>query len=295
MPVRAKNRQLSAFLTGKRAEISPASVGIEVTGPRRVPGLRREEVAFLAGVSLDWYVRLEQGQPVTPSEQVLEAVADTLRLNEAEREYLINLARPASGRRAEDPGLPTVRPGVARMIRAFSDQPAFVLGPRMEVLDGNDLAWALLADFPSRPDGQRNLLRWVFTDPATRSLYLDWDVIASELVGVLQLESATRPHDVQIAAIVDELSAVSKDFRAWWARPAPQGRTSGIKRFNHPAVGLLTIEWEAFTLQDDDTQMVFIYTAADADSLDSIRRMRQWWQRTHRIRTRAYEKGSIAS
>lgn len=271
-----RNELLSAFLTRKRAEVSPETAGIEATGTRRVPGLRREEVAFLAGVSLDWYVRLEQGRPVTPSEQVLGAIARTLRLDEAERDYLYNLARPATGPGAGDPGLPAVRPGIRKMIRTFDNQPAFVLGPRMEVLDGNDLAWALLADFPARPAGDRNLLRWMFTDPAARELYLDWAQIASELVGVLQLEASARPRDHRIAALVGELATSSTEFRTWWARPAPQGRTSGTKRFRHPVVGTLTIEWEAFTLQEDQTQTVFVYTAADPDSDAALRMLASW-------------------
>ncbi|WP_128773664.1 helix-turn-helix transcriptional regulator [Actinomyces oricola] len=280
MPRHEKNQALSDFLTAKRAGVTPESVGIAVTGARRVPGLRREEVAFLAGVSTDWYIRLEQGRDVTPSEQVLSAIGAILRLDEAEQSYLVNLARPA-GLHTGDPGIPPVRPGISRMIRAFTCQAAFVLGPRMEVLDGNDLAWALLADFPCRPVGQRSLIHWVFTDPATRSLYADWEIIASELVCVLQLEASARPRDPQVAALVEELSRVSEDFRTWWSRPAPKGRTSGVKRFHHPAVGDLTIEWEAFTLAEDDTQTVFVYTAADEASHKALIRLAAWYAETH--------------
>lgn len=264
---------LSVFLTRKRGEVTPTMAGIAVHGPRRVSGLRREEVAFLAGVSVDWYTRLEQGRPVTPSEQVLDAIVHILQLDEAERDYLLNLARPTSGPRAGDPGLPTVRPGIRRMIRTLVNQPAFVLGPRMEVLDGNDLAWALLTDFPARPVEDRTLIKWVFTDPAASTLYVDWDVIASELVGVLQLEASARPRDPKVAALVRELSATSPEFRRWWAEPAPQGRTSGTKRFNHPVVGSLTIDWEAFALQEDDTQTFFIYTASDDASAAALKRL----------------------
>ena len=271
-----KNEALSQFLTRKRAAVTPAVAGIDVSGPRRVPGLRREEVAFLAGVSLDWYVRLEQGRPVTPSEQVLESIARILRLDDAEREYLLNLARPASGARAGDPGLPAVRPGILKMIRTFPNQPAFVLGPRMEVLTGNELAWALLADFAARPPGERNLLRWIFTDTAARDLYAEWDVVASEMVGVLQLEASARPHDPEVARIVGELATRSEHFRRWWASPAPQGRTSGRKLFRHPVVGDLTVDWEAFTLQEDATQTVFVYTAADAASDNALRMLASW-------------------
>ncbi|MFV0459074.1 MAG: helix-turn-helix transcriptional regulator [Actinomycetales bacterium] len=271
----AKKQTLSEFLTAKRAAVSPQTVGIADAGPRRVPGLRREEVAVLSGVSVDWYVRLEQGRQVRPSESVLAAVARTLRLDEAEREYLFNLARPAQGR-AWDGSDPVVRPGVRRMIDGLENQPAFLLGPRMEVLAGNELAWALLADFPSRAPDQRNLLRWIFTDSHVRDLYLDWETVAAELVGVLQLEASARPKDPAIAALVGELVTASREFAAWWARPNPQGRTSGTKRFAHPVVGRLTIDWEAFTVPDDSTQTLFVYSAADAASAESLRLLATW-------------------
>ncbi|MEN0136550.1 MAG: helix-turn-helix transcriptional regulator [Rhodococcus sp. (in: high G+C Gram-positive bacteria)] len=271
-----KNEALSVFLTGKRAAVTPVMAGIEVSGPRRVPGLRREEVAFLAGVSVDWYVRLEQGRPVTPSEQVLSAIARTLHLDDAEREYLLNLARPTPGLRREGRGLPSVRPGISRMIGNLHDQPAFVLGPRMEVLAGNELAWALLADFPARSTDDRNLLRWILTDPDARELYLDWGTIASEMVGVLQLESSSRPHDPEIRELVGELATSSEMFRKCWARPNPQGRTSGTKRFHHAVVGNVTIDWEAFSVPDDATQTLFVYTAASDDDYTTLRLLASW-------------------
>lgn len=276
-----RNAALARFLRAKRASISPEEAGVVSNGTRRVPGLRREEVAFLAGVSVDWYTRLEQGRPVTPSEQVLDAIARILHMDEAEHSYLHNLARPTTGARAGDPGLPAVRPGIRKMIRTFENQPAFVLGPRMEVLDGNELAWALLTDFAARPVNDRNLLRWVITDPLARKLYCDWDEIASDLVGVLQLESSARPRDPKIAALVGELATTSAEFRAWWAHPEPQGRTSGTKHFNHPVVGRLTIDWEAFTLQEDDTQTIFVYTASDAASDAALRMLASWWATQH--------------
>ena len=175
-----------------------------MTGSRQVPGLRREEVAFLAGVSADWYVRLEQGRQITPSESVLAAVARILQLDDAERDYLFNLARPG-GRETGAKDRP-VRPGIVKMIQSFDRQPAFVLGPRMQVLAGNELAWALLDEFPRRPPEDRNLLRWILLDESTRILYRDWAVIASELVGVLQLEASANPRDPDIAVLVGELS-----------------------------------------------------------------------------------------
>ncbi|MBT0768480.1 helix-turn-helix domain-containing protein [Kineosporia sp. J2-2] len=270
------NKALSAFLTARRAAITPAQAGVPVTGPRRVPGLRREEVAFLSGVSVDWYVRLEQGRQITPSESVLNAVARTLKLDDAERGYLFNLAghRPAHGPRvASGAG---VRPGVVRMMQALSTQAAFVLGPRAEVLDGNSLMWALIHDFPAEPAHRRNLLTWLLTDPAARELYLDWAVIASDMVGVLQLESSARPGDPRIAALVGELATASREFRTWWAEPHPTGRTAGTKRFRHPVAGPLTVDWEAFPLPDDATQTLFVYTAADPASQEAMAFLARW-------------------
>lgn len=271
----AKNEALSAFLTAKRSAVTPAMAGIPDASNRRVPGLRREEVAVLAGVSVDWYIRLEQGRDVTPSESVLNAIGRILQLDAAEQEYLTNLARPTPGLSTSDP-TPTVRPGVSRMIAQLLNQPAFVLGPRMEVLAGNDLAWALLHDFPARRIGDRNILRWIFTDPAARDLYIEWTTVASEMVGVLQLEASARPHDSRIANLVGELATRSAEFRLWWAQPNPQGRTSGRKNFRHPVAGELTVDWEAFTLPDDSTQTLFIYTAADPTSDDALRLLAAW-------------------
>lgn len=271
-----KNEALSEFLTGKRASVAPTMAGIPETGYRRVPGLRREEVAFLAGVSVDWYIRLEQGRQITPSESVLMAIARILRMDDAERDYLFNLARPTAGIRNGGVKTAVVRPGIVRMIHALRNQPAFVLGPRMEVLAGNDLAWALLTDFPSRPPHDRNLLRWIMTDTATRELYVDWGIIAAELVGVLQLEASAHPDDRDTAALVGELATTSPEFRRWWATPNPQGRTSGTKRFHHPIAGDLTIDWEAFAVPDDATQTMFIYTGADANSNDALSLLGTW-------------------
>lgn len=271
----SKNQALSEFLTSRRAAVTPEMAGIQAAGPRRVPGLRREEVAVLAGVSADWYSRLEQGRQVTPSESVLAAIARVLQLDDAERDYLFNLSRPAPGIRAAST-VASVRPGIIRMMRSLDNQPAFVLGPRMEVLAGNELAWALLADFPAREAGDRNLLRWIITGDDVRELYLDWESIATDLVGVLQLEASANPGDQDIAALVAELSQASPQFATWWTQPRPQGRTSGVKRFNHPTVGALRIDWEAFGVPDDSTQTLFVYTGSEAADEETMRLLASW-------------------
>jgi hypothetical protein len=275
MVAMARNEALSAFLTAKRAAVSPAQAGIPTTGSRRVPGLRREEVAFLAAVSVDWYIRLEQGRQITPSESVLDSIAKILQLDDAEREYLFNLARPATAGGPRDGDLP-VRPGIVNMIRAFDRQAAFVLGPRMDVLTGNELAWALLTDFPSRPPGERNLLEWILLEPEARALYQDWAVVASEMVGVLQLEASANPKDPAIADLIGKLSTSSREFRTWWSAPNPHTRTAGTKRFAHPIAGELRVNWEAFTVPDQPRQTLFVYSAADQESEHALQILASW-------------------
>jgi transcriptional regulator with XRE-family HTH domain len=272
----AKNEALSEFLTGKRAAVTPAQAGLTISGTRRVPGLRREEVAFLAGVSVDWYIRLEQGRQVTPSESVIDAIAKILRLDDAEHDYLVNLARPAAGiggGRQDHP----VRPGVVKMLRFFDRQAAFVVGPRAEVLTGNDLAWALLTDFPSRPPGDRNLLRWMLLDDEARKLYQDWPMVVSQQVGVLQLEASAHPGDPAMEAFVGELATKSPEFRTWWSTPNPQGRTAGRKTFIHPVVGEVLIDWEAFIIPGREGQTMFVNTPADAAAEEAMRLLASWW------------------
>ena len=169
---------------------------------------------------MDWYIRLEQGRQITPSESVLDAIAKILQLDDAEREYLFNLARPTAAGGPGD-GEQPVRPGIVNMIRAFDRQAAFALGPRMAVLTDNELAWALLTDFPRRPPGERNLLEWILLDPEPRTLYKDWAVVASEMVGVPQLEASANPKDSAIAALVGKLSTSSAEFRTWWSAQTP--------------------------------------------------------------------------
>ncbi len=162
------------------------------------------------------------------------------------------------------------------MIRAFDRQPAFVLGPRMDVLTGNELAWALLTDFPRRPPGDRNLLEWILLDPEPRALYKDWAVIASEMVGVLQLEASANPREPAIAQLVGKLSTRSAEFRTWWSAPNPQTRTAGTKRFAHPVAGDLRINWEAFTVPDQPRHTLFVYSAADQESEHALQILASW-------------------
>lgn len=271
--------EIGDFLRSRRAALSPQEVGLTSQGHRKVAGLRREEVAMLAGMSTDYYTRLEQGRLRSASESVLVALAEALRLDDAERLYLMNLTRPASARR-RGAGTRTaqqaVSPETQRMLDGFVDQPAFVLGRRQAVLAGNHLAYALLTDFRRLPPAERNLLRWIVLAPAPRSLYLDWADIAADVTGVLRAEAAKYPEDATTAQLVGELTVKSEEFSHWWSQRAVRGRGTGSKRFNHPVVGRVDIDWSAFPVPDTADQTLFIYTAPTQRDLEALRMLGSW-------------------
>jgi DNA-binding XRE family transcriptional regulator len=272
-----RNEHLREFLRSRRARLKPADVGIRPDrGARRVAGLRREELAQLAGVSVDYYVRLEQGRSVNPSEQVLDALARALRLGDAERAHLFALAKPSASRRRPAPPQ-RVRPGVVRLMDSLVHQPAFVLGRRMDVLASNALARALLTDFDVLPPGERNMIRWLFCDESARLLFPDWPELAAELVGVLRVDAGRHPDDPQLSKLVGDLAVQSDEFRRWWAAHPVVERSWGAKRFRHPVVGDLTIEFEALALPADPDQTLFIYTAEPGSaSHDALKLLDSW-------------------
>lgn len=250
---------LGDFLKARRAQIAPDGDG----GPRRrVPGLRREEVAVMAGVSTDYYTRLEQGRHTRPSESVLHALAGALQLDEVQTRHLFDLARSlgAPARRSSSEDAQTVRPSLRQLLNSFTEHPAFVRGRRTEVLAMNPLAATLLADLPSRPVGQRSLIRWVFLDPEAHAKYVDWEKVASSMVGTLRLDAGKRPHDPLLAQLVGELSMHSEQFRTWWADHRVVERRDGIKRLDHPSVGRIDINYEALEVTGAEDQTLFIYT-----------------------------------
>ncbi|MBB5780665.1 helix-turn-helix transcriptional regulator [Nonomuraea jabiensis] len=275
----ARNQELSEFLRRCRARISPESAGLPQRGAyRRVPGLRREEVAQLAGVSTDYYTRLEQGRQISPSPSVLEAVAAALRLDDAERAHLSDLVRPQTGRvRRAPPVVQRVRPGLRRFLDSFTDQAGFILGRRGDVLATNHLCRVLMADFDAMPFRERNLTRWIILDPAARELYMDWEQIASEMTAILRLDAGRHPDDTRTAELVGELSMKSDHFRRWWADHKVLDRTFGHKRFRHPVVGPVSIDYQAFTMPGEDDQTLFLYLPAqDQASQDAWRLLASW-------------------
>ena len=273
------NAELREFLRSRRARLSVDDVEIGGTGrTRRVPGLRREDVAQLAGVSVDYYSRLEQGRHLNVSDEVLDAVARALRLDAHERSYLFQIARPNPRvrRRAPAPAQ-RVRPGVRRILETLDVIPAFVFGRRMDVLASNRLARALMTDFDALPPRERNLLRYTFLDESSRELFVDWDEVARDNVAILRLDAGRHPDDPLLVELVGELSVKSPEFRRWWADHNVRERSHGIKRYHHPLVGDLTVDYESVALLGDPDQTLCIYTAeAGSPSETALRLLASW-------------------
>lgn len=249
---------LGDFLRSRRARIRPEDVGLNSYGRRRVPGLRREEVAQLAGVSVDYYIRLEQGRGPSVSDAVLDAIARVLRLDGTEHTYLRTVARPGT-RKAVSPAAQRVRPGLRLLLDTLDPAPAFVLGRRMDVLAWNALGDAVVG-FSRMAAAERNMPRQTFLEPAARELYPDWPAVAAETVAYLRLDAGLHPDDKQLAALVGELSLKSEDFRRLWADHQVQAKTYGVKRIDHPAVGGLTLPYETLGLPGDPDQSLVVYT-----------------------------------
>ncbi|MFG2120494.1 helix-turn-helix domain-containing protein [Streptomyces sp. NPDC048710] len=250
---------LGDFLRSRRARIQPEEVGLPVHGRRRVPGLRREEVAQLAGVSVDYYIRLEQGRgPGGVSDAVLDAIARVLRLDETEHTYLRTVARPR-GRRERRPAAPRVRPGVQLLLDSMVRTPAFVLGRRMDVLAWNALGDAV-GGFSRMAPAERNMPRQVFLDPAARELYPEWAAVAAQTVANLRIGAGRYADDAALCALVGELSLKSEDFRRLWADHEVKECAYGVKRVRHPVAGLLTLPYETLTVPADPEQTIVVYT-----------------------------------
>ncbi|MFQ6398144.1 helix-turn-helix transcriptional regulator [Nocardia sp. KC 131] len=259
--------RLGDFLRSRRSRLTPEDVGITSYGARRVPGLRREELAQLAGVSVTYYTRLEQGQSNRASESVIEALARALAMSEDERAYLHNLARPAP----EKPRKPTkparVRRSTRQLIEAVTEIPAVVLGMRSEVLAWNTLGHLLLAghldaETPDRPSDRPNLIRMLFLDPHHRDLYPRWDDAASCAVASLRLMVSRHRDDSELAVLIGELTMNSAEFAALWSKHPVANHASGTRHLHHPEVGELTVELETMQLSDDPDHRILMYSAA---------------------------------
>ncbi|MEW2248775.1 helix-turn-helix transcriptional regulator [Streptomyces sp. NPDC006975] len=257
---------LAGFLRTRRARIDPAAVGIPTDSRRRVQGLRREEVAHLSGVSVDYYVRLEQGRATQPSEQVLDALARVLGLDETERGHLHRLARQPR-RRAKAPAA-RVRPELLRVLDLVPGAPAVIMNHRLDVLAGNRLAHLLYG----RPIPGLNTARHLFLEEAERGFYADWETCTLDVVGHLRLAAGKYPDDPQLASLIGELAMGSERFRRLWARADVRARTHGRKAYRHPLVGLLELHQENFALPDaSGMEMLVLSPAPGSPTEDGLR------------------------
>jgi transcriptional regulator with XRE-family HTH domain len=273
--------EVREFLSSRRARITPEQAGLPAYGGnRRVEGLRREEVAMLAGVSVDYYVRMERGNLAGASESVLDSLGRALRLDEAERDHLFALARAAgggTGRRRRRAAPTSVSPAIQLVLDAISDAPAWVRNGRHDVLAMNRLARALNAPFLADPRRPVNTARFVYLDPAATEFFVDWDRVADDVAAMLRLEAGRDPHDQALIELVDELSTHSEVFRARWDVHDVRLHRSGRKRLRHPVVGRLDLNFESMDLPAEPGLTLHVYTAAPGTpTADGLGMLASW-------------------
>ncbi len=278
--------EVREFLASRRARITPEQAGLPAYGGnRRVKGLRREEVALLAGVSIDYYIRMERGDLAGASESVLDGVASALHLDEAEREHLFALARsagPTSIRRTR-PNPTAVRPVIQQVLDAITEAPAWIRNARHDILAMNPLAWALYSPvLDSAVAGASvrrpaNTTRFMYLDPAAREFFIDYDRMATDAAAMLRLEAGRNPHDKDLITLVGELSTQSELFRQHWASHNVKFHRSGRKRIRHPAVGELDLNFEGMELPSEPELRLNVYTAdPNTPTADGLKLLASW-------------------
>ena len=275
--------EIREFLTSRRAKITPEHAGLPWYGDkRRVPGLRREEVALLAGVSVDYYARLERGNVAGVSESVLDALARALQLDEAERAHLFDLARGAQAvpRTRRRPAMQRVRPSVQRMIDAITGAPAFVRNGRMDILAANRLGRAFYSQHFDNPNRPANSARFIFLDSRATDFYTDWEQVATDAVAILRSEAGRDPYDRGLSDLIGELSTRSDTFRTRWAAHNVRFHDTGVKRFHHPVVGDLELTFETMGLAADAGLMLFVYTAEPGSKSEEALNLLASWAAT---------------
>jgi len=274
--------QIREFLGTRRARISPEQAGLPVYGGerRRVSGLRREEVAALAGISSEYYVRLERGSATGVSDSVIEGIARALQLSEAERAHLLDLLRTAGTTRAprRRPAPQRVRPTVQRVLDSMTGAPAFVLNGRLDLLAANDLGSAVYSPMYADPVRPANTARFVFLDQQATEFFRDWDRVANDTVALLRAEAGRNPYDRGLSDLIGELSTRSDDFRVRWAAHDVRIHSTGVKLVHHPVVGDMDLSFESFPLAGDPTQSMVAYTAEPGSpSQDALSLLASWW------------------
>jgi transcriptional regulator with XRE-family HTH domain len=273
--------QVREFLISRRERISPAQAGLPAYGGnnRRVKGLRREEVALLAGVSIDYYVRMERGNLTGASEAVLDGIAGALQLDEAERAHLFDLARaaqpaPPRQRRRKTSG---VTDGIQQILDAITDAPAWVRNARHDMLAANLLARALYAPVLADPRRPANSARFVYLDPAAYEFFADWERAADDIAAMLRSEAGSNPHDKQLVELIGELSTRSEEFRSRWAAHNVRFHRTGRKCIHHPVVGTLDLNFEAMEFPAHPGLTLLAYTAAaGTPTADSLKMLASW-------------------
>jgi len=287
MDNRAEVRQ---FLSSRRGRITPEQAGIEpYGGRRRVPGLRREEVARLAGVSVDYYTRLERGNLSGVSDSVLDAIAGALELDRAEHDHLYDLARAAntSGRkRAASAGgsaSAAVRPELQFLLDTITGAPALIGNNRLDIVAANTLGYALYSDMYRTPSRPANHSRFIFLDPRARNFYTDWDRAANTNVAILRREAGRSPHDKGIAELIGELSMRSDEFRTLWAAHNVRRHYAGTKFFQHPVVGLLELNYQVLGLEEDPGHTLTVYPATPGSPSEEALKLLASWAVTENI------------
>ncbi|MFF1572268.1 helix-turn-helix transcriptional regulator [Leifsonia sp. NPDC058292] len=272
----AKNAELGDFLRSRRARLRPEVVGIAADDTRRVPGLRREEVAMLAGVSLDYYARLEQGRDLQPSDQVLDAVGRALRLEPVERVHLRTIVRSTVAAPGPDELEPAPLDAGTRLMLDSLEIPAIIMDLRGDVQAMNRMGKALLVGLEPVPASSSSHPRWLFLERSTRDLMADWEMVARSTVGVLRQAAARYPHDTALQALVGELSIASPEFRSWWAEHDVNTRCHGPKRFHHPVVGDIVIHVETMQLGDGDHWLYAYAVEPHSGSAEALRLLGSW-------------------
>lgn len=268
--------EFSTFLRSRRARVRPADLGLPSgTGPRRTPGLRREEVAAVAGVSVDYYTRLEQGRERNPSEAVLAALARALLLDDGEREHLLRLAAHAGNpRRAQSDPVSGrgVRSAVRQLLDALGPSPAYVLSRTNDMLASNSAGTALLSGIDQWPAERRNTIRYIFLHPTARTLFVDWNSIAHGAVAHLRATAGIAPNDPALSALIDELDVKSEEFSRIWRRHDVRRLSTGGKLFAHPQVGRMELSYEVLDVADAPQRLV-VYQAAPGSTDDDAMRL----------------------
>ena len=285
------SEEIREFLTSRRAKVTPERAGLPTFGRhRRVTGLRREEVALLAAISVEYYTRLERGNARGASDEVLDAVSRALQVDEAERAHLLDLVRTANEERAprRTTAPQPVRPSIKRVVDAMSDVGAFVQNGRLDILYANPLAAAIYSELDRDPVRPQNTARFLFLDPRARTFYLDWETVARETVAMLRGEAGRNPYDRTLSDLIGLLSMRSDEFRVRWASHDVRFHRSGTKRVHHPLVGDLTLAYESLALPADTGLTLVTYSAEPGSPTEAALRELGRWSAT-RLKLNAVE------